>query len=579
MKKTSRPKNATPPSASKRGPRGHWISEDDFSVLHANLAEAQETLEAIRSGAVDAVVVNGPHGNQIYSLSGADQPYRVYVERMQEGAVTISRDDVILYANRRFADMVGKPLEQVIGTDITAYLDKMACEKIHGVFQNQNEAVKYEAALQAPNKPPLPVYLTAGHLPLQDQNVVCLVVTDLSAQKQNEVLRMAKEVAEKANQAKDDFLAALSHELRTPLNPVLLLASEGAEDPELSARTRADFATMRDNIELEARLIDDLLDVTRISKGKLQLSLETASVHEILQRSYEICREEIAAKDLKIEFRLRAEQAYVEGDPARLQQVFWNLIKNSVKFTPAKGRIVIETLNSTPDKVEIRTTDTGIGIESDQMERIFNAFEQGQSSITRRFGGLGLGLAISKAMVNAHGGTIRAESSGKNRGATFTVTLATVAAPAVAPAIPKSHGSKAAALKAAQVKGSGPRVLVVDDHVDTCTGMKMMLERRGYRVTLAHTADQAVEKTEREEFDLVISDIGLPDRSGYELMQELSTTKGLRGIALSGFGMENDVSRARAAGFSEHLTKPINFDRLDEAIQMLLSEPEPAVRS
>jgi CheY-like chemotaxis protein len=298
-----------------------------------------------------------------------------------------------------------------------------------------------------------------------------------------------------------------------------------------------------------------------------------------LQRSYEICREEIAAKDLKIEFRLRAEQAYVEGDPARLQQVFWNLVKNSVKFTPANGRIVIETLNPTPDTVEIRTTDTGIGIESDQMERIFNAFEQGQSSITRRFGGLGLGLAISKAMVNAHGGTIKAESSGKNRGATFIVTLTTVATPALVPAVPETRGPKEAATKVAQAKGTGPRVLVVDDHVDTCTGMKMMLERRGYRVTVAHTADQAVEKAGQAEFDLVISDIGLPDRSGYELMQELSTTRSLRGIALSGFGMENDVSRARAAGFSEHLTKPINFDRLDEAIQMLLGEPEAAVRS
>ena len=142
-----------------------------------------------------------------------------------------------------------------------------------------------------------------------------------------------------------------------------------------------------------------------------------------------------------------------------------------------------------------------------------------------------------------------------------------------------SKGPKETGLKTTKTKGTGPRVLVVDDHVDTCTGMKMMLERRGYRVTIAHTADQAVEKTEHEEFDLVISDIGLPDRSGYELMKELSTTKNLRGIALSGFGMENDVTRARSAGFSEHLTKPINFDRLDEAIQMLLAEPEAAVRS
>ena len=382
-----------------------------------------------------------------------------------------------------------------------------------------------------------------------------------------------------ANAAKDQFLALLSHELRNPLSPVIAMVGEleasAGEKPEV----RRALEVIRRNVELEARLIDDLLDVTRISKGKLQLSLETASVHEILQRSYEICREEIAAKDLKIEFRLRAERAYVEGDPARLQQVFWNLVKNSVKFTPAKGRIVIETLNPTPEEIEIRTTDTGIGIEPDQMDRIFNAFEQGQSSITRRFGGLGLGLAISKAMVHAHGGTIKAESSGKNRGATFIVTLTTVAAPAAITAIPEPKGAHPAALKATPAKGVGPRVLVVDDHVDTCTGMKMMLERRGYRVAVAHTADQAVEKTGQEEFDLVISDIGLPDRSGYELMKELSTTRSLRGIALSGFGMENDVSRARAAGFSEHLTKPINFDRLDEAIQMLLAEPEAAVRS
>ncbi len=382
-----------------------------------------------------------------------------------------------------------------------------------------------------------------------------------------------------ANAAKDQFLALLSHELRNPLSPVIAMVGELEASAGDNLEVRRALEVIRRNVELEARLIDDLLDVTRISKGKLQLSLETASVHEILQRSYEICREEIAAKDLKIEFRLRAERTYVEGDPARLQQVFWNLIKNSVKFTPTKGRIVIETLNPTPNKVEIRTTDTGIGIEPEQMDRIFNAFEQGQSSITRRFGGLGLGLAISKAMVQAHGGAIKAESAGKNRGATFIVILDTVAEPAVVAALPESKGPRKSASTVADVKRSGPRVLVVDDHVDTCTGMKMMLERRGYRVTIAHTADQAVEKAEHEEFDLVISDIGLPDRSGYELMRELSATKNLRGIALSGFGMENDVSRARAAGFSEHLTKPINFDRLDEAIQMLLAEPEAAVRS
>ena len=373
-----------------------------------------------------------------------------------------------------------------------------------------------------------------------------------------------------ANAAKDQFLALLSHELRNPLSPVIAMVGELEASAPDSPDVRHALAVIRRNVELEARLIDDLLDVTRISKGKLQLSFETVSVHEILQRAYEICREEILAKNLRMEFRLRAEFVHVEGDPARLQQVFWNLIKNSVKFTPAQGRIIIETFNPSPERIEIRTTDTGIGIDPEKIGKIFNAFEQGQSSITRRFGGLGLGLAISKAMVSAHRGTLAVESEGQDRGTTFTVTLRTVAAPVPSDAEAQPVPSPRSLEAKSQVEKRAPRLLVVDDHYDTCTGMRMMLERRGYRVTVAHTADEAVEKTEHEDFDLMISDIGLPDRSGYELMEELRASKSLRGIALSGFGMENDVSRARTAGFSEHLTKPINFERLEEVIHSLL---------
>jgi CheY-like chemotaxis protein len=376
-----------------------------------------------------------------------------------------------------------------------------------------------------------------------------------------------------ANAAKDQFLALLSHELRNPLSPVIAMVGELEASAPDSPEVRRALEVIKRNVELEARLIDDLLDITRIAKGKLQLSLETVNLHEILQRAYEICREEILGKNLGIEFRLRAERQHVEADPARLQQVFWNLIKNSVKFTPEQGRIIIETFNSSPEEIEIRITDTGIGIEPEKIGKIFNAFEQGQSSITRRFGGLGLGLAISKAMVTAHGGRIHVESEGKNHGATFVVTLRTVAALATSETTPVPVAPSDEAK--ARMEERAPRLLVVDDHFDTCTGMKMMLERRGYRVTCANTADEAVNKASEQDFDLLISDIGLPDRSGYELMQELRATKSMRGIALSGFGMENDVSRARAAGFSEHLTKPINFERLEEAIHGLL-EPEPA---
>ena len=371
-----------------------------------------------------------------------------------------------------------------------------------------------------------------------------------------------------ANAAKDQFLAQLSHELRSPLTPVIAMVGElEAELPD-SGPVKEALEVVRRNVELEARLIDDLLDITRISKGKLQLAFEPISIHQILQRAHEICRGEIEAKDLEVKFELRATHTWVEGDPARLQQVFWNLIKNSVKFTPEKGRITIESLNPAPDKIEVRVTDTGIGIEPETIGRIFNAFEQGQSDITRRFGGLGLGLTISKTLIDAHGGHIRVESPGKNQGAVFTVELKAVESPVER----DGHGDERPADRQPERDvESHRRVLLVDDHHDTCLGMKRMLERRGYQITIAHSAEQAVEKVLTEEFDLLISDIGLPDRSGYELMREVRLNKRLPGIALSGFGSEQDVNQAREAGFAEHLTKPINFERLEKTIRSLLS--------
>src|SRR6059058_4352508 len=371
-----------------------------------------------------------------------------------------------------------------------------------------------------------------------------------------------------ANAAKDQFLALLSHELRSPLAPVIAMVGElEAEVPD-SQPVKEALEVVRRNVELEARLIDDLLDVTRISKGKLQLSFETICVHQILQRAYEICRKEIEAKNLEVEFQLRAVHTHVEGDPARLQQVFWNLIKNSVKFTPEKGRITIATLNPVPDKIEARIIDTGIGVEHETIDKIFNAFEQGQADITRRFGGLGLGLTISKALIDAHDGKIHVQSPGKDQGSTFSVELNTVLAPVGRDG---DGEDQPVDREPKQFVPRYRRVLLVDDHYDTCIGMKRMLERHGYEITVAHTAEQAVEKVRTEEFDLLISDIGLPDRSGYDLMREVRLNNDLPGIALSGFGSEQDVNQAREAGFAEHLTKPVSFERLEKTIQSLLS--------
>jgi signal transduction histidine kinase len=236
----------------------------------------------------------------------------------------------------------------------------------------------------------------------------------------------ARDKAVAASRAKDDFLAALSHELRTPLNPVLLLASDAATNPDLPPELRADFETIARNVSLEARLIDDLLDLTRITRGKLTLNFEPTDVHQMINEALAIVRQDIADKRQRIRLDLSADRHVLTGDPVRLQQVFWNILKNAVKFTPEDGQITIETRLLPGDHLLIRITDSGHGLTQPELDRIFDAFAQGDhigGPHHHRFGGLGLGLAISRTLVELHGGTIRAASEGRDRGASFEVDL------------------------------------------------------------------------------------------------------------------------------------------------------------
>ncbi len=244
----------------------------------------------------------------------------------------------------------------------------------------------------------------------------------------DEVRRAVEELA-RASRAKDDFLAALSHELRTPLTPVLMTAAALETDTALSREVRDQFGMVRRNIELEARLIDDLLDLTRISHGKLQIHPAIVDLHQLIEQSAEIASNVGFGKQVRIVFALEAARPHVMGDSARLQQVFWNIIKNALKFTATGGRVTVCTRNDDAGMIVVSVTDTGLGIRADVLPHIFEAFEQGEITFQQRFGGLGLGLAISRAIVEIHGGEIRAESEGVGRGATFTVTLATVEAP------------------------------------------------------------------------------------------------------------------------------------------------------
>ncbi len=363
--------------------------------------------------------------------------------------------------------------------------------------------------------------------------------------------------AEAANAAKDRFLAMLSHELRTPLSPVLhtvSLLEDSTDDPRV---WREGLEVIRRNVQLEARLIDDLLDLARIRNGKLKLQLEAADVHEVLRRALEICRPSLTARHLMVETHLDATRTSMQADPARLQQVFWNLISNAVKFTPENGSLIVST-HDEGDMVCVAITDTGAGIERDILGHIFNAFEQ---AAPRGSAGLGLGLAICKAVAEFHGGTIGAESAGPGKGSTFRVRLP-VAEITAGPS-PQEETTEPA-------RGAMPlRLLVVEDHRDTAETLCRLLIRRGHIVKSAHSCAAALETAHSSRFDVVVTDIGLPDGNGVDLFRQLREQSGNRdllGVALSGFGMDEDLARSQAAGFVEHLTKPVDFAVLDRCL-------------
>ncbi|HEX8202272.1 MAG TPA: ATP-binding protein, partial [Isosphaeraceae bacterium] len=388
-----------------------------------------------------------------------------------------------------------------------------------------------------------------------------LLGSTLQRHRYEEELTRSKETAEAASQAKDHFLAVLSHELRTPLTPVLASMTYIESQPDLPPDLRGEIMALRRNVEMEARLIDDLLDLTRISRGKIELRREVLDAHAALRNALEICQEEIEEKQLEVAQGLWAKRHQVWADPARLQQVFWNLIKNAIKFTPPDGRISLRTSNDDRGRFRFQIRDSGIGIEPEVLPRIFNAFEQGERTVTRQFGGLGLGLTLSKTLVDLHQGRLTAASEGRGHGATFTLELETVSL------LPETSTPPAAVMTLGAAQ-KVLRILLVEDHKDTLRIISRLLGRLGYTVKTASSVRMALELAGGEAFDLLISDIGLPDGSGLEIMRTLRP-RAIKGIALSGFGMEDDLRKSREAGFAHHLIKPINFRTLEQVIHQV----------
>jgi signal transduction histidine kinase/ActR/RegA family two-component response regulator len=487
------------------------------------------------------------------------------------GLIRLSRQGLILEANILGAQMLDEKRVQ-LNTVPRTFLAHVSPAS-HVVFQQHLESALASGKMEMCE---LSLRSAAGRETFvriqsvisrgeKDETDFYITLTDLTEHREIEQkLELQKVLAEAAVASKELFFGMLSHELRTPLTPLVALLEDLTADRRHSVEDLGAFAIMRRNLDLETHLIDDLLDLTRMTGGKLQLRRQITDVHVCLQQAIGICQTEINAKKLHLTIGLQAPQAFVDAEASRLQQVFWNLIKNAVKFTPPGGRIAIETRCDQASNLTVEIRDTGIGIESWQLARIFDPFFQGQQSLKQRIGGLGLGLAICKAITEAHGGTLTATSAGRGKGTTFRLELATVAE-----AHTQVRGLAADA--APPARREDLRLLLVEDHDDTREVLARLLSRRGYDVEAAQNAREARALASRKTFDLLISDIALPDSTGYELLAELTVKHGLYGIAMSGFGSDADLAQSKAAGFLQHLVKPIDARALDVAIQRIVA--------
>jgi len=377
-----------------------------------------------------------------------------------------------------------------------------------------------------------------------------------------ELVRLNEELSE-ANRAKDVFLATLSHELRTPLTPVLgwvnlLRAGGAASDPSMLEQG---LDAIERNARLQARLVDDLLDISRVVSGKFRVEREAVDLRAVVEAAAETVRPESAARGVEITTRLPEGAVVVEGSPVRLQQIVWNLLNNALKFTPEGGRITVGLTADGPEAA-IVVEDTGVGIDPDFLPHVFDRFRQQDGTTTRQHGGLGLGLAIVRALTELHGGAVRAESEGPGRGARFTILL---------PRLEGEAPEEPAAAETAPASGGVP-VLLIDDSAETLELLQVVFTRRGYDVVAAASAGEAIERARERPPAVVISDISMPEVDGYTLLERLRGVPGLEGvpaIALTGYASEDDRARALAAGFAAHIPKPVVPDELLRLVRRL----------
>jgi signal transduction histidine kinase/ActR/RegA family two-component response regulator len=519
---------------------------EEIETLRSRLAESEEMLRAIQQGEVDALVVDGASGHQVYTLQSAEEPYRRLVEEMQEGAVVLTGRGDILYANARFAALVGEPLESVVGGRMIR-------------FVNASDRSDFEALLDAgsgrsrsrligSSSSTFEVSLSLTTTLSMRGNYLNLIVTDLT-----DLLaaNSSRDRAEHDNRTKDEFMAMLAHELRNPLgaisNAVRVLALTQGEGEHATAAHQV-IARQVGHI---SQLMSDLLDVERVVSGKIRLNRQPLNMAEAVRRAVATI-----ADDARLNRTIDVETApaWVNGDPVRLEQVLTNIVTNAVKYTPAGGRIRVG-LRADGDDVVLDVEDDGFGISPELMPHIFELYTQSERTLDRARGGMGIGLTLVRRLVELHGGTIVASSGGEGRGSTFTVRLRRIPAPST------SRGSAAMPERRSRTR----RVLLIEDNRDAREMLRTILELAGHVVYDAADGVRGLELLTDARPDVGIIDLGLPRMDGYQVAKRIREDPHGRGmllLAVTGEGTPDAGTWPTGQGFDHHLVKPVDPDQL-----------------
>lgn len=524
---------------------------DQTDALRVRLAEAEEMLQAIRQGDIDALVVEGAGGSQVYTLHSADEPYRHLVEEMQEGAVVLTPRGDILYSNARFAALVGEPLESVLGSRIDRFLGVSDGNEFGDLLRAGNG--RRRGRLIASDSSALEVSLSLTTTVSASGDRLNLIVTDLSELLAANTHRAR---AEHDNRATNQFLAMLSHELRSPLSAIsaavrVLELTNAAEVPVSRA-----YGVIARQVGHVTHLINDLLDVERLISGKIRLNRQPLDMADAVRQGVATF---IGDAQLDRRIDIDTEPVWVHWDAERLEQVLSNIVTNAIKYTPPGGQIRV-SLRAEGDDAVLTVEDTGVGISPRLLPFIFDLYVQADRTLDRARGGLGIGLALVRRLVELHGGTIVASSEGEGKGSRFTIRLGQIPAANGLPRVPVPQESAT----------SRKRVLLIEDNKDAREMLRMMLELAGHVVYEAADGVTGLELVNAERPDVGIIDIGLPRMDGYQVarrIRDLPHGREMLLLALTGYGSPADVKRSEEHGFDHHLVKPVDPDFLTRVIR------------